>query len=508
MGIIKRQGLKSSIVNYAGVLIGVVFFNFIFPHLISTEHLGLINLLRSLMIIFSAIFSLGLGQTLLRYYLEWDEASLAKSYHRFAIKNTLISLLVFVVIIVVFKASFLAYYQKQSPLFVPYYYYLIPLVILYTFTGYLEMYSLVKMRTSVPAFLREIVNRVILIVVFYLFIHHSISQDSFVWGFVLSYALPLLVLMVYVYKVLDFGTESDAKFRKRVALKEEMMYTGHMFLLITFSYIHNFLDGIIIPAFLGLEALGIYTPALVLGQMIQVPYRAVALISIPVLREALVKNDIQKVETMNRQIAINLFLIGAFLFTLLVSNADGIFGLIPAKFSAAKHVLIIVACGRLLDMAFGLNSEIINYSKHYKAIMVFSGIMMAMTILLNIILIPKFGLDGAAYAVSISLVVFNLIKTAYIYHVFGFHCFSMHYLSIILISGLILGLMYFIPFLQFVDHHMFLNACCNIAFRASIGGVLFLGAVYFLKVSEDLNHFIRLILSGKIFKGGHRMEEL
>ncbi len=324
----------------------------------------------------------------------------------------------------------------------------------------------------------------------------------------MSYALPFLVLLIYVYKILDFRTESASKFRKRHAFKEEIMYTGNMFLLITFSYIHNFLDGIIIPAFLSLEALGIYTPALVLGQMIQVPYRAVALISIPVLREALVKNDIQKVETMNRQIAINLFMIGAFLFTLLVSNAEGIFGLIPAKFSAAKHVLIIVACGRLLDMGFGLNSEIINYSKHYRAIILFSGIMVVMTILLNIVLIPKFGLDGAAFAVSISLVVFNLIKTVYIYKVLGFHCFSKHYLSIILISALILGLMYVIPFIQFMHHHMFVNACCNIAFRASIGGILFLGAVYFLKISEDLNHFIQLILSGKIFKGGHRMEEL
>ena len=49
MGIIKRQSLKSSIVNYAGVLLGVIFFNFIFPHLLSAEHLGMIRLLQSLM---------------------------------------------------------------------------------------------------------------------------------------------------------------------------------------------------------------------------------------------------------------------------------------------------------------------------------------------------------------------------------------------------------------------------------------------------------------------------
>ena len=61
MGIIKRQGLKSSIVNYAGVLIGVLFFNFVFPNLVDAKDLGLINLLRNLMYVFATIPALGLG---------------------------------------------------------------------------------------------------------------------------------------------------------------------------------------------------------------------------------------------------------------------------------------------------------------------------------------------------------------------------------------------------------------------------------------------------------------
>ena len=68
MGIIKRQSLKTSIVNYVGVLIGVVFFVFVFPHIVSEEYLGLIGLLQNLTFILVSLPMLGLAHVLLRFY--------------------------------------------------------------------------------------------------------------------------------------------------------------------------------------------------------------------------------------------------------------------------------------------------------------------------------------------------------------------------------------------------------------------------------------------------------
>ncbi len=196
------------------------------------------------------------------------------------------------------------------------------------------------------------------------------------------------------------------------------------------------------------------------------------------------------------------------MFCLLIGNADAIFSLFPSKYIIAKNVLYIIATGRLLDMAFGLNSEILNYSKYYRFIILFSGIMMCLTIGLNFLLIPQFGMDGAALAVTISLIIFNILKTWMIYKKFHFHCFSIHYLTLILISVFVIGILYFIPTLQFVQHHMFFNSLLNIGFRSLVGLLLFLIPTYYLRVSPDLNDFIQLILSGKLFRGGHKMEEL
>ena len=508
MGIIKRQGLKSSIVNYAGVLIGVLFFNFVFPNLVDAKDLGLINLLRNLMYVFATLPALGLGHILLNYYASWESEKIKNSYHGFAIIAMIISMLFFVVFFILLKSVIINYYQAQSPNFTPYYYAIIPLVFLYIFNQYFEFYSLVNFRSAFPAFLREVVTRVLLIILFYLYISHYLSQKGLVIGLIVSYIIPFLAIVFYAIKILKWRIGSFTNYIQKENVFEELKYGSGMLLLTIFSNVSNFLDGIILPAYLGLEVLGIYTPALVLGQMIQVPYRAISLISIPVLREAITQKDVAKLKSLNNSLGINLFLIGCFLFTLLIINSEAIFSLIPPKYSAAKNVLLIVGAGRLLDMAFGLNSEIITYSNDYKYIVRLSGLMMTMTVILNILLIPIFGMDGAALAVSVSLIVFNLLKTYIIYRKYNFHCFSKHYITLIVITISVIGILYCIPYVKFLNQHMFLNPILNIAFKSIIGGFLFLIPSYYFNVSTDFNDFFKLVISGKILKGGHKMENL
>lgn len=508
MGIIKRQSLKSSIVNYIGVALGVVFFNFVFTHLVDKEHLGLINLLRSLMFVLSAFPALGFAHVLLRYFSVWKNDEFTAHYNAFAIRGTWVALAIFSLLLVVGKNFITQYYEQQSSLFLPYYYVLIPLVICYTLTQYYELFSLVKLRAAVPTALREVLSRALLIVVFYMYIYHIINETGLVWGFVISLAIPFIILWIYVSKVLHFKTGDYRKYYQYSQRKTEMQYGIGMYALVVFTNIHNFLDGIILPAYLGLSALAIYTPALVLGQMIQIPYRSISLISIPILREAIVERDFVKLQTLSKDLALNLFLIGCMLFTLLICSVEGIFNLLPPDFAQGKYVLYIIATGRLFDMAFGLNSEILNYSSQYKRMIVLSVAMMLCTIVLNIILLPIYGLQGAALSVSISLILYNIGKSFLIYKYYHFHCFSYKYIPIAIVTTVVIIIMNFVPYLTFFNHHMFVNACCNVVFKAFLASILFILPIVFLKVSPDLNHFLKILFHGKLFKGGHKMNEL
>ena len=159
-------------------------------------------------------------------------------------------------------------------------------------------------------------------------------------------------------------------------------------------------------------------------------------------------------------------------------------------------------------MAFGLNNEILYSSKYYRLIVYIAFGIVLCSVGLNMLLIPIWGMNGAALAVSFSLVLFNLLKTWLIYRKFHIHCFSRHYITLSLLIAAVIGLLYFIPFLTFISNHMFMNALLNVVFKSCAGSILFLVPLYLFRVSPDFNDFVRLVFSGKIFKGGHRMDEL
>jgi O-antigen/teichoic acid export membrane protein len=511
MGIIKRQGLKSSIINYFGVLIGVIFFNFVFPNLISKEYLGLITLLQYLMYVIAPFATLGFGGILLHYYHVWKSQNKIKIqyFNAFSVLMMLICLSLIFLLLLLLKNQFVGYYQQQSPLFTQYYFIVFPLVAIATFSTYFEQYAMVNMRTAFPSFLREILTRILLVICIYLFALHFLDLDTLVFVLPIAYSLPFLFLLIYAIKVLRFKSVHPLAYvYKNKDLKAELFYGASLLISTVLANIHNFLDGIILPAYLGLGALGVYMRPLVLGQMIQVPYRAIGSISSPIIRQSIVDEDYDKLNYLHKHISLNLFLIGCFLFTIVIVNTNGIFSLLPNEYSVAKSVLYIVGVGRLLDMAFGLNSEIIIYSKYYKHITFYYFIIVVVAIILNILLIPKFGMNGAALATSLSLILFNIIKTIFIYKKFNIYCFSKKYIPILFISIITIALMHFVPLFHFLDNHKFFNSCLNISFNTLLGTVLFLIPTYLLNISPDFNDFIKLVFTGKIFKGGHKMENL
>jgi hypothetical protein len=130
MGIIKRQSLKTSIVNYVGVLIGVIFFNFIFPHIISEDYLGLISMFQYLTFMLAALPALSLSGVLFRYYSAWNDDKKVAQFNTFSFILMGIACLFFIMFYLLAKNGIIHIYHVRAKLFTNYYWTLIPLVIM------------------------------------------------------------------------------------------------------------------------------------------------------------------------------------------------------------------------------------------------------------------------------------------------------------------------------------------------------------------------------------------
>ena len=134
-------------------------------------------------------------------------------------------------------------------------------------------------------------------------------------------------------------------------------------------------------------------------------------------------------------------------------------------------------------MVFSYSSELISLSKFYKFNVVTIIILAIVGIILNIILIPIYGLIGAALASMISIIIFNIIKYFYIKIKIGISPFSIKTIKILAV-----GIIIFIGDIYFsID---FKNDFINILIKSSLIVFLFSLLIYKMNISQKLNKAI------------------
>ena len=131
MGIIAKQGSWNFVVIYLGVILGAVNNLFLMPSM-DPEHLGILSVLLSLMLIGSQLALFGGPQTLMKFYPKYHEDG-ESGFVNFLIRSVTISTAIAIGAYVLLKEVIVAQYEEQSTLFGEYYFYYIPLLTLFVF---------------------------------------------------------------------------------------------------------------------------------------------------------------------------------------------------------------------------------------------------------------------------------------------------------------------------------------------------------------------------------------
>jgi O-antigen/teichoic acid export membrane protein len=139
----------------------------------------------------------------------------------------------------------------------------------------------------------------------------------------------------------------------------------------------------------------------------------------------------------------------------------------------------------IIDAATGVNHHILSYSKYYPIELYLLLLMAVLNILFNFLLIPKYGIDGAAFATFASVCIYNILKTAIVYVKLRIHPFS-NSLWFILILGISIALLSGQIQLPF-------SPLLNLLITSAIISILFLGCIYFFKLSEEFTNVVDTI---------------
>ena len=153
--------------------------------------------------------------------------------------------------------------------------------------------------------------------------------------------------------------------------------------------------------------------------------------------------------------------------------------------------MFYIGLAQLFNISTGVNGAIITNTKYYRFDLYTSVLLAIVTVLANLLLIPRFGIDGAAMATAISIFLFNLIRLLVVKFKLNIHPFSVK--TIYTLVTLILFYFFLINIFDF----MFFSELpfFNIVIKSFITLGFFIPLLFFLKLSPDINSFINEIIN-------------
>tara|TARA_Y100000739_G_C20164072_1_gene264689 strand:- start:87 stop:518 length:432 start_codon:yes stop_codon:yes gene_type:complete len=138
-------------------------------------------------------------------------------------------------------------------------------------------------------------------------------------------------------------------------------------------------------------------------------------------------------------------------------------------------------------MGAGCNQEVIEFSKYYRVNLIFQIIFLVLVIITNSVLIPKYGITGAAIATCFSMFIFNLMRFIYVYKKMRIQPFSK--MSFLVISVL------FVFFLIGKVVRFDMHPIISILIKSAIIGIPLFSIFYFARVSKEINLFVDNFIS-------------
>lgn len=169
------------------------------------------------------------------------------------------------------------------------------------------------------------------------------------------------------------------------------------------------MDVIMLNMFTGSYEVGLYKVAMTGGSLV-----SFGLLSINMILMSRVAGLYSKGNLSDMQSLVTAASRLALLFTLLASIFLAIFGqwllvsLFGPEYASSYLTLLIIAAGYLMGAVFGVVMLVINMTRNEKSAL-FGAIGFALiNVLLNAVLIPLAGKEGAAIATAVSLIIFNI----------------------------------------------------------------------------------------------------
>lgn len=449
---------ESSSVGQAGllVLVGTVFGMFsdfllrvLLSNTLGSSEFGSIFLVISILNLVSIPCLLGLNQGIVKF------AAANKSDPR----NVYITFSIIVILSISISVSILLSYLSSDMTYLFFGYR--DLLLVYILSALLPVYALYKlllsalrglMATNYHVLISNIIHpflKMIFAVSIAWYIGSVISVLVAIWfAFLISITIGIVLLLNSGWRP---ALSSQVEYRSLIYFSSPLMISSSIYIML------KNIDKALIGGYITTAAVGQYEVAITIAALLGIFQSSFSFLFYPKVSELLSKGREAEVPAMYKQITKWIILLTLPFYVFLLIRPEGIIALFGSRYIVDDVFLplAVIATGYFLDAILGPNGQTLLGFGKSKSVLIYNLIAVVLNIILNILLIPVYGLIGAALASLFGYTLMNLLKSIDLW--INHHIKSFHFSSIIACLGVVpisLVLFLLVPKLEIVAYEL------------------------------------------------------
>lgn len=416
------------------------------------------------------ILTLAFGNAIVRY-LSHEENKKILSQEITAMLFTILTLTVFVIIIAsLFSYQISIFLFKNSSFAI-----FVPLMIIwagaYSLFSFLIAYLRSKSRIKFLSIL-NLANSATQLSLIFILTYLTHSMLFIVISQLLIQITFLIIIYVTIFNDLGFGRPNFGHINRYLSFSLPQIPSAILL------WILNYVDRYLILFYLSLVEVGIYSVSYNLGWIISFFYSPLGFVVYPILSKNWEKSrfdEVKKYLEYSTKIFLTLALpasLGLYVLSVPILKI-----LTTSQFVTGGEITFLIAFGYVFYGLYQINAYIILLIQQTKWIPLMILLSSIINIILNIILIPKIGINGAAFATLISYLTLAVIVSYWARKEINYSI-DIKFLSKVILASILMGIVIYL----LVPH---LSGILQVLLSIPIGAIVYFAILMLLKAFTE-----------------------
>jgi O-antigen/teichoic acid export membrane protein len=243
----------------------------------------------------------------------------------------------------------------------------------------------------------------------------GISSLRIAWAYFVGWLVPVAIGLAYLYRETDLFSFGSPAVTKR---REMLQFSVPLLLSTAFSFVINDLDTLLLGYFSATpEPVGIYGVIYPIATILNSAIAAFSFVFMPVISELHAQEKREQVSRIYQVVTKWVFMTTFPAFLVIVLFPEKTISLtFGAKYASGGLALSILIIGFFVNTVVGLNRRVLVSVGATRVDMYVSASAATLNAVLNVVLIPAYGVVGAAIATAVTFVFRNVVVSTYLYY--------------------------------------------------------------------------------------------